>query len=117
MKAMKRTTIAAIAVLAFSGATMAEDIGETALIGAKFRMFACLQKNPIPDGVYGNSWDELKQKVLAPSEALCATEYIAAWTKLLNGDEAGAVLSVDLDVARMRGCEAEHEGGPIMSAS
>jgi hypothetical protein len=40
MRDLKRTTIAAIAVLALSGGTMAGDTTEAELTGAKFRMFA-----------------------------------------------------------------------------
>jgi hypothetical protein len=82
MRKFKIVNLALAGLLLHGGIAMAADITEAELTGAAFRMFACLQQHPIPDGVYGNSWDEFKEKVLAPAEALCGREYIAVWTKI-----------------------------------
>jgi len=90
------------------------EITEGDLIEAEFRMFTCLQQHPIQDGVYGNSWDEFKGKVLAPAEALCGREYLAVWAKATNDNDEGARLWVDVVIAGMLGCQVEHEGGPVI---
>lgn len=119
LETMKKT-ILAVVVMALPVCAAHADAWSDVL-SAKFRMFDCLLEYQLRDGVYGENYEDFKQKLLRPVEERCGREYLAAWTKFYDSNKicstaasSCALADVDVDVAEMLGCQAEGEGGPMV---